>query len=62
MRRIVLLLVAMILTLVVASGVARGVNKIGTNNPDTLRGTDPKVSKMPNWTFTSNWAHKNLRQ
>jgi len=40
MRRLVLLLVAMALSLLVASGVALAVTKIGTNGPDTLRGTD----------------------
>ena len=40
MRRLVLLLAAMALALVVASGVALAVNKIGTNGPDTLRGTN----------------------
>jgi hypothetical protein len=38
MRRVILLLTAMTVTLVVASGVAMAVNKIGTNGPDTLRG------------------------
>jgi hypothetical protein len=37
MRRLVLLLTAMALTLVLASGVALAVNKVGTNGPDTLR-------------------------
>ena len=40
MRRLVLLLTAMALTLLVASGVAWAVNKVGTNGPDTLRGTN----------------------
>jgi Ca2+-binding RTX toxin-like protein len=40
MRRTILLVVTMILTLLVASGVAWAVNKIGTNGPDTLRGTN----------------------
>src|SRR5918997_2485749 len=40
MRRVVFLLVVMAATLVVASGVALAVNKIGTNGPDTLRGTN----------------------
>ncbi len=40
MRRIVLLLTVMAATLVVASGVAMAVNKIGINGPDTLRGTN----------------------
>jgi len=40
MRRLVLLLAAMALALVLASGVALAVNEIGTNGPDTLRGTN----------------------
>jgi Ca2+-binding RTX toxin-like protein len=40
MRRILLLLAAMVVTLAVASGVALAVNKIGTNGPDTLIGTN----------------------
>ena len=39
MRRTIMLLATMALTLLVASGVALAVNKIGTNGPDTLRGT-----------------------
>ena len=40
MRRTIVLLATMTLTLLVASGVALAVNKIGTNGPDTLRGTN----------------------
>jgi Ca2+-binding RTX toxin-like protein len=40
MRRLVLVLVVMVATLVVASGVALAVNKVGTNGSDTLRGTN----------------------
>jgi len=40
MRRTILLVAAMALTLLVASGVALAVNKIGTDGPDTLRGTN----------------------
>jgi Ca2+-binding RTX toxin-like protein len=40
MRRTVLLLATMALTLLVASGVAWAINKIGTDGPDTLRGTN----------------------
>jgi Ca2+-binding RTX toxin-like protein len=40
MRRLVLLLTAMALALVLASGVALAVNKVGTDGPDTLRGTN----------------------
>lgn len=40
MRRFILLLTVMAVTLVVASGVAVAVNKIGTNEPDTLKGTN----------------------
>ncbi len=44
MRRLILLLTAMALTLVVASGVTLAVNKIGTNGPLILRGTNSDVS------------------
>jgi Ca2+-binding RTX toxin-like protein len=40
MRRVALMLAAMALALLLASGVALAVNKVGTNGPDTLRGTD----------------------
>jgi Ca2+-binding RTX toxin-like protein len=40
MRRAILLVATMALTLLVASGVALAVNKVGTNGPDTLRGTN----------------------
>ena len=40
MRRTILLMATMTLTLLVASGVALAVTKIGTNGPDTLRGTN----------------------
>jgi RTX calcium-binding nonapeptide repeat (4 copies) len=40
MRRVVLVLAAMALALLLASGVALAVNKVGTNGPDTLRGTN----------------------
>ena len=40
MRRTVLLLSTMTLILLVAGGVALAVNKIGTDGPDTLRGTN----------------------
>ena len=40
MRRILMPLAAMALTLAVASGVALAVNEIDTNGPDTLRGTN----------------------
>jgi len=43
MRRAVLMLALMAATLVVASGVALAVNKVGTNGPDTLRGTNAHV-------------------
>jgi len=38
MRRVTLMLAGMALALLLASGVAWAVNKIGTNGPDTLRG------------------------
>jgi Ca2+-binding RTX toxin-like protein len=40
MRRFIVLLTKMAVTLVVTSGVALAVTKIGTNGPDTLRGTN----------------------
>src|SRR5215212_10616350 len=40
MRRAILLVATMALTLLVASGVALAVTKIGTNGPDHLRGTN----------------------
>jgi Ca2+-binding RTX toxin-like protein len=40
MRRTIVLLATMTLTLLVASGVALAVTKIGTSGPDTLRGTN----------------------
>src|ERR671915_552129 len=40
MRRTIVLLITMALTLLVASGVALAVTKIGTSGPDTLRGTN----------------------
>ena len=40
MRRTIVLLATMTLTLLVASGVALAINKIGTDGPDTLRGTN----------------------
>jgi Ca2+-binding RTX toxin-like protein len=40
MRRTVVLLATMVLTLLVASGVAWAVNKVGTNGHDFLRGTN----------------------
>ena len=40
MRRTILQVATMALTLLVASGVALALNKIGTNGPDTLRGTN----------------------
>jgi Ca2+-binding RTX toxin-like protein len=40
MRRAILMVAMMSLTLLVASGVALAVTKIGTNGPDTLRGTN----------------------
>ena len=39
MRRAILVVATMALTVLVASGVALAVTKIGTNGPDTLRGT-----------------------
>jgi Ca2+-binding RTX toxin-like protein len=39
-RRVVLVLAAMALALLLASGVALAVNEVGTDGPDTLRGTN----------------------
>jgi hypothetical protein len=46
MRRTILLLSTMALCLLVASGVALAVTKIGTDGPDTLRGTNGELSAM----------------
>jgi Ca2+-binding RTX toxin-like protein len=40
MRRIILLLMAMAMTSVVASGAAWALTKVGTNGPETLMGTN----------------------
>jgi Ca2+-binding RTX toxin-like protein len=40
LRRTILMVVTMVLSLLVAGGVALAVTKIGTNGPDTLRGTN----------------------
>jgi Ca2+-binding RTX toxin-like protein len=40
MRRAILMVATMSLTLLVASGVALAVTKIGTDGPDTLKGTN----------------------
>ena len=40
MRRTIVLLTTMALTVLVASGVALAVNKVGTDGPDTLTGTN----------------------
>jgi hypothetical protein len=40
MRRAVLVLAGMALALLLASGVALALNKVGTNGPDTLKGTN----------------------
>src|SRR5215216_1784687 len=58
MRRTILLVAAMALILLAASGVALAVNKIGTDGPDTLRGSngsDNIVSNAGN-DFVSNPA------
>ena len=48
MRRLVFLLTAMALALVLASGVALAVNKIGTNGPDTVASDCEQVRRGPN--------------
>jgi hypothetical protein len=40
MRRVVLVLTVMAAALILANGVALALSKIGTNGPDTLRGTN----------------------
>jgi hypothetical protein len=49
MRRTILLLATMSLTLLVASGVALAVTKVGTNGPDTLRGTTQGRQPRRQW-------------
>jgi Ca2+-binding RTX toxin-like protein len=39
MRKTLLLMVTMLVALLVGSGVAWALNKVGTNGPDTLKGT-----------------------
>jgi hypothetical protein len=65
MRRVALLLAAMALALLRASGVAWAVNKKGTNGPDTLRGTNgadnllataATTSSTPSMAATICWA------
>ena len=48
MRRTIVLLATMALTVLVASGVALAVTKIGTDGPDTLKGTDGADSLLGN--------------
>src|SRR5215217_6183572 len=48
MRRTIVLLATMALTLLVASGVALAVTKIGTNGPDTLQGTNKADNLLGN--------------
>jgi hypothetical protein len=49
MRRILMPLAAMALTLAVASGVALAVNEIDTNGPDILRGTNGGRQPLGQW-------------
>jgi hemolysin type calcium-binding protein len=63
MRRVVLVVGAMTLVLLLASGVALAVNKIGTNGPDTLRGThgdDNLLGKGGNDVLFALRGHDNL--
>jgi Ca2+-binding RTX toxin-like protein len=63
MRRTILLVATMALTLLVASGVALAVNKVGTNGPDTLIGTngdDNLSGKGGNDTLFSSAGDDNL--
>src|SRR5215208_3579369 len=50
MRRTILLVATMALTVLVASGLALAVNKLGTAGPDGLRGTDkPRQPHRQGW-------------
>src|SRR5215211_2636574 len=63
MRRTILVLATMALTLLVASGVALAVTKIRTKGPDPLRGTngaDPLVGKGGNDTLIALRGKDNL--
>jgi hypothetical protein len=57
MRRTILLLATMSLTLLVASGVALALTKVGTNGPDTLKGTNGADNLLGNGgtTHSSPW-------
>ena len=55
MRRALLLVAMMAVSLLLASGVALAVTKIGTDGPDTLRGTngnDNLIGKGATTTYT----------
>ncbi len=63
MRRVILLLTMMAATLVVASGVALAVTKVGTNGPDFLRGTnkaDNLLGRAANDRIFGEGGHDNL--
>jgi Ca2+-binding RTX toxin-like protein len=63
MRRTIVLLATMALTLLVASGVALAVTRIGTDSPDTLRGTngaDTLIGKGGNDTLYAKRGHDTL--
>jgi Ca2+-binding RTX toxin-like protein len=63
MRRTIVLLATMTLTLLVASGVALAVTRIGTDGPDTLRGTkgdDNLLGKGANDTLLALGGNDNL--
>ena len=55
MRRAILLVAMMAVSLVVASGVALAVNKIGTDGPDTLRGTNGDDNLIGKAVTTYSW-------
>ncbi len=55
MRRTIVLLATMALTLLVASGVALAVTKVGTNGPDTLRGTNRADNLQAMALTTDSW-------
>ena len=65
MRGTVVLLATMALTLLVASGVALAVTKIGTDGPDHLRGTngaDTLIGKGGNDILNALAGYDNLRR
>jgi hypothetical protein len=58
MRRLILLLAAMVTALVMASGVALAVNKIDTDGPNTLRGTAEDNNLLGRGGRTFSWVRE----